>query len=121
MRRPGPGAGSAYLKLERRSGDFAVVGVAVQIVLEEGAVCKDIGIGLTGVGLTYFRGVAAENVLRGNRLTESTVAEAAQQIASDIDPYTDVRGAAEYKAEMAKVYFTRALELARQRASQFPV
>lgn len=117
MRRPGTGSGSAYLKLERRSGDFAVVGVAVQVVLAEGGVCKDIGIGLSGVGPTAVKGVTAETVLRGNRLTESTILEAAQQIASDIDPYTDVRGTAEYKADMARVHFIRALELARQRAA----
>lgn len=116
MRRPGAGSGSAYLKLERRSGDFAVVGVAVQVVLDADGICQEIGIGLSGVGLTYIRGVAAENVLRGNRLDESTIAEAAERIAADIDPYTDVRGPAEYKAAMAQVYFTRAIELARKRA-----
>ena len=117
MPRPGPGSGSAYLKLERRSGDFAVVGVAVQLLMGDDGVCQEVGIGLSGVGMTYVKGVAAENVLRGSRLEESTISEAARQIEQDIDPYTDVRGPAEYKAAMAEVYFTRALELARQRSA----
>src|SRR5919202_1475355 len=47
---PAAGGGGAYLKLERRAGDFAVVGVGVQLTLGADRTCQEIGIGLAGVG-----------------------------------------------------------------------
>jgi carbon-monoxide dehydrogenase medium subunit len=116
LRLPRPGAGGAYLKLERRSGDFAVVGVAVYLVLEGNGLCRDVGIGLSGVGPAYLKAAKAESVLQGNRLSESTVGEAADCLGAEIDPYSDVRAPAEYKRAMAKVFFRKALELAQGRA-----
>jgi carbon-monoxide dehydrogenase medium subunit len=117
IRSPKPRSGGAYLKLERRMGDFAVVGAAVSLTLDENDVCIDAGIGLSGVGPTCVKGVAAERTLRGRPLTEPATAAAADSLDTDIDPYTDTRAPAEYKRAMAKVFFRRALEAARQRAT----
>jgi carbon-monoxide dehydrogenase medium subunit len=117
IRAPQPRSGGAYLKLERRSGDFAVVGVAVSLALDENDVCVAAGIGLSGVGPTCVKGVGAERILHGNRLNEPAIAEAANSLDADIDPYTDARAPAEYKRAMAKVFFRKALEVARQRAT----
>jgi carbon-monoxide dehydrogenase medium subunit len=114
---PRPRSGGAYLKLERRSGDFAVVGAAVFLILDENDACIDAGIGLSGVGPTCVKAIAAERILRDSRLNEPAIAAAADSIDADIDPYTDRRAPAEYKRAMAKVYFRRALEVARQRAA----
>lgn len=111
-----PHAGSAYLKLERRLGDFALVGVAVSLVLDENGVCTDAGVGLSGVGPTYVKGTAAEGILRGSRLDEGIIREAAASLDAEMDPYSDARAPAEYKRAMAKVFFQWALESARQRA-----
>lgn len=113
---PQPRSGGAYLKLERRSGDFAVVGVAVSVVLDENDFCVNAGIGLTGVGPTCVKGIGAERILRRSRLNEPAIAEAANSLDADMDPYTDARAPAEYKRAMAKVFFRKALEVARQRA-----
>ena len=61
---PGPRAGGTYLKLERKVGDFATVGVAVQVTLDNGNVGRA-GIALTGVGPNNIRAAAAEEALRG--------------------------------------------------------
>ncbi len=114
---PRPRSGGAYLKLERRSGDFAVVGVAVYLALDGNDTCTDAGIGLSGVGPTYLKGTTAEGILRGSPLSEATTAEAARSLDAEMDPYSDVRAPAEYKRAMAKVFFHKALELARRRAS----
>ncbi|HZD40075.1 MAG TPA: xanthine dehydrogenase family protein subunit M [Terriglobales bacterium] len=111
-----PHAGGAYLKLERRSGDFALVGAAVYLVLDENGVCSDAGVGLSGVGPTYVKARGAETILKGTRLNEAAVQEAAASLDRDMEPYSDARAPAEYKRAMAKVYFERALELARHRA-----
>ena len=117
LRSPQPGSGGAYLKLERRSGDFAVVGVAVYLALDRNGVCSEAGVGLSGVGPTYVKGVTAEGLLRGARLSEATIAEAAHCLDSEIEPYSDVRAPAEYKRAMAKIFFQKALEVARRRAT----
>ncbi len=114
---PQPGAGGAYLKLERRSGDFAIVGVAVHLVLDGNEICREVGIGLAGVGPTYVKAVTAEGILRGSRLSESTIAEATHCLGAEIDPYSDVRAPAEYKQAMAEVFFRKALEVARGRVT----
>jgi carbon-monoxide dehydrogenase medium subunit len=114
---PRPRSGGAYLKLERRSGDFAVVGVAVSLALDANDVCVDAGIGLSGVGPTCVKGITAERILRGSPLNEPAIAAAADSLDADIDPYTDTRAPAEYKRAMAKVFFRKALEVARHRAA----
>ena len=111
-----PNAGSAYLKLERRVGDFALVGAAVSVVLDQNGVCIDAGVGLSGAGPTYVKGIAAEKILRGSRLDETVIREAAASLDAEMDPYSDTRAPADYKRAMAKVFFQRALERARQRA-----
>src|SRR3954454_4302415 len=51
---PGPHAGGTYLKLERKVGDFATVGVAVHVTMSNGSVGRT-GIALTGVGPSNIR------------------------------------------------------------------
>src|SRR3989442_935168 len=57
-------SGGAYLKVERKVGDFAAAAVAAQVTLD-GNTCKRVGIGLTNVGVTPIRAVRAENALLG--------------------------------------------------------
>ncbi len=114
---PAPRSGGAYVKLERRAGDFAIVGTAVCLTLDEHGACTEAGIGLSGVASTYVKATMAERVLRGSRLNEAAIAEAARTLDAEIDPYSDVRAPAEYKRAMAKVFFRKALEVARRRAS----
>jgi carbon-monoxide dehydrogenase medium subunit len=116
LRLPPAGCGGTYLKLERRVGDFAIVGVAVQLTLDPDGSCKEIGIGLSGVGATPLKATAAEAILRGSKLEDEAVSEAALAIDGAIDPPTDVRAPADYRREMAGVYFRRALAEARKRA-----
>ena len=117
IRPPQPRSGGAYSKLERRAGDFAVVGVAVSLALDENDICVDAGIGLSGVGPTCVKGISAEHILRDSPLNEPAIAAAADSLDADIDPFTDTRAPAEYKRAMAKVFFRRALDVARQRAT----
>lgn len=120
LRVPPVGSGGAYLKLERRSGDFAVVGVAVQLTIGSSGVCEEIGIGLAGVGPTPVKPTAAEAVLRGSTLSDAAVDAAVRCLDAAIDPASDVRAPAEYRREMAGVFFRRALAKARARAGARP-
>ena len=114
---PAGRAGGSYVKLERRAGDFAIVGAAVYLALDEHGACAEAGIALSGVASTYVKATTAERVLRGSRLNEATIAEAARCLDIEMDPYSDARAPAEYKRAMAKVFVQKALEVARQRAT----
>lgn len=107
---PDPGAEFAgtYLKLERKVGDFATVGVAVFVATDGGTVTRA-GIGLTGVGATNLKATAAEQALVGNSLSDELIDEAARLAAEESDPRTDVRGSAEYKRDVVRVYVARGL------------
>jgi carbon-monoxide dehydrogenase medium subunit len=109
-------SGGAYLKLERKVGDFATAGVAVQIELDETHVCKRAGVGLTNVGMTPIKAKQTEAFLAGKKLDDATIQEAAQLAASESQPMDDIRGSADYKRDLVRVLTTRALIRALDRA-----
>lgn len=110
-------SGGAYLKLERKAGDFAAVGVAAQLALDDGGVCTYAGIGLTALGPKNLRASNGEAALLGKRVTKESIAEAAAAAAKESSPTDDpIRGSARYKREMAEVFTRRALEKALSRA-----
>ncbi|MCA1705163.1 MAG: xanthine dehydrogenase family protein subunit M [Actinobacteria bacterium] len=97
-----------YLKLERRVGDFATVGLA--LVLESsGGTINRAGLALTGVGSSNIQCTSAEQALAGKTLNASTIEEAARLAAEAAQPKTDVRGSAEYKRHVVHTFVTRAL------------
>ena len=112
---PAAGSGSAYLKLERKVGDYATAGVAVVITLN-GGVCQRAGIGLTNAGPTPVKASAAADFLAGRPLDDETIREAARLAAQEAQPTADLRGSAEYKRDMVRVLTGRAVRLALTRA-----
>jgi carbon-monoxide dehydrogenase medium subunit len=108
---PSDRSGGTYLKLERKVGDYATVGVAVHLTFSNGSVGQA-GIGLTGVGPMNLRAVAAEQALAGQALDDGTIAEAARLAAEEAQPRTDVRGTEEYKRNVTRVYVERGLRKA---------
>jgi carbon-monoxide dehydrogenase medium subunit len=111
---PTPGARSAgtYLKLERKVGDFATVGVAVHVTLN-GAGVRKAGIALTGVGPMNVEATEAQQALEGRPLDDASIAEAARLAAAAAEPRDDVRGTAEYKRNVVRVFCERGLRQAR--------
>ena len=114
-RRP-RGSGGAYVKLERKVGDFATVGVAIVVRLGPDGVIGSAGIGLTGVAETPFAATDAEAVLAGNAPSEAVFRRAADAAAAQSRPAGDVRGPVEYKRAMAAELTMRSLRLAVERA-----
>ena len=120
IRIPTPPArsGGAYVKLERKVGDFATAATAAQVTLGAGGEVVSVGIGLTNAGPTPIRAAAAENLLTGKQPSADLIAEAARQAAAATNPSADRRGAVEYKREMARVLTARALQRAIQWAKE---
>jgi carbon-monoxide dehydrogenase medium subunit len=113
---PGPRSAGAYVKLERKVGDFATAAVAVQIDLDGHGVCTRAGIGLTNAGSTPIKATAAEAILQGKRLDDATIKRAAEVAAQAAQPSADLRGSAEYKKDLIRVLTARALRKAVERA-----
>jgi len=106
---PPQGARSGgYLKLERRVGDFATVGVAVSVE-SSGGVVRRAGIALTGVGGSTIAATDAAAALTGQPLTQDSITAAAELAAAAARPRTDHRGSAEYKRHMVATFVERIL------------
>jgi aerobic carbon-monoxide dehydrogenase medium subunit len=101
-------AEGGYLKLERRVGDFATVGVAVAIE-RSGATVTRAGIALTGVGGSTINAADAAQALVGGPLTAESVANAADLAGRAAQPRTDHRGSAEYKRHVVRTFVQRIL------------
>jgi carbon-monoxide dehydrogenase medium subunit len=97
-----------YLKLERRVGDFATVGVAVAVELT-GEVVTRAGIALTGVGGATISATQAAEALAGQPLSAERIEQAAALAAEAAQPKTDHRGSAEYKRHMVHTFVARIL------------
>jgi carbon-monoxide dehydrogenase medium subunit len=97
-----------YLKLERRVGDFATVGVAVAVETS-GDVVRRAGIALTGVGGSTIAATEAAAALTGKPLTAESISAAAGLAAGAARPRTDHRGSAEYKRHMVATFVERIL------------
>jgi carbon-monoxide dehydrogenase medium subunit len=100
-----------YLKLERRVGDFATVGVAVALDISGGTVTSA-GIALTGVGGSTIAATDAARALAGQPLTAQSIEMAAGLAAEAARPRTDHRGSADYKRHMVHTFVTRILRRA---------
>jgi aerobic carbon-monoxide dehydrogenase medium subunit len=120
IRVPEPPArsGGAYVKLERKVGDFATAAAAVQLTLGAGGEVQKVGIALTNAGPTPIRATAAESLLSGQAPTDERIAEAARQAGAAATPGADRRGQIDYKREMARVLTGRALRKALERARE---
>jgi carbon-monoxide dehydrogenase medium subunit len=103
------GAGSAYEKVERRAGDWAVAAAGTFVQLDADGAVRDCGIGLTAVGAAHFTCAAAEDHLRGKPATAESFAAAAQICHDDCSPSADQRGPVDYKRHLARELTLRAL------------
>ncbi|MGB8254781.1 MAG: FAD binding domain-containing protein, partial [Pseudonocardiaceae bacterium] len=106
----------SYLKLERRVGDFATVGLAVALE-SSGSTINRAGIALTGVGPNNIQCTAAEQSLAGKSLNASVIEQAARLAAEAAQPKSDVRGSAEFKRHVVYTFVTRALSNQQARAA----
>jgi carbon-monoxide dehydrogenase medium subunit len=110
-----PGSGSAYVKVDRRAGDWPV-GAAGAALWLDGDTIAEAGIGLAAVGAQHFSAAEAEDFLRGAPATGDSFARAGQIAAEHCTPISDQRGPADYKRHLAAELTVRALRRALGRA-----
>jgi carbon-monoxide dehydrogenase medium subunit len=114
---PGERAGSAYVKLKRKIGDYAIIGVAACVELDTNGVVTQAGIALTNAAPYSIKARDAEQFLVGKSLDDATLHQVADLAAADAHPLSDGRGPAEYKQAMVRTLCVRALRLALARAN----
>ncbi len=102
------GWGYGHQKFNRRSEDWAMVGVCAVVKAVDG-VCEDVRVGLTHMGTVPLRASACEEALRGKELSAENIAAAAQEAAEGTNPPTDLNASAEYKHHLVRVLTRRAL------------
>jgi aerobic carbon-monoxide dehydrogenase medium subunit len=112
---PPAGTGSAYHKMERKVGDYATAGAAVQLTVDTNGVCTAAGIGLTNVNAVPLRASRSEAALVGKKLTDDVIAEAAKYASEDCNPSSDLRGSEEYKRHIVSVLVKRMIHKALER------
>jgi carbon-monoxide dehydrogenase medium subunit len=113
---PEAGEGSAYHKLKRKTGDYAMAGVAARLVLDDDGRITDAGIGMTAVDITNARAREAEAHLEGERPSADLFEAAGELAAEESNPESDEHGDASYKERMIDVLTQRALGDAAERA-----
>lgn len=112
---PQPPCGGAYVKFEKRAGDFAVASVGVQVALD-GERCRSVAISLGALGATPIRARAAEELLQGQKESPDRLGDAERLVREAAQPFEDTRGSVEYKRHLAGVLFRRAFAAAFDRA-----
>jgi carbon-monoxide dehydrogenase medium subunit len=116
VRLPEPPCGGAYVKFEKRAGDFAVASVGVQLGLDGRGGCRSVAVSLGALGAFPTRVRAAEELLQGGPPSSALLSEAARLVHDHAQPFGDTRGSVEYKRHLAGVLFRRAFDVALSRA-----
>jgi len=117
IRRPEPGTGSAIEEIARRHGDFAMVGAAAMVRLQNGKI-TNARMALTGVSGVPVRSPEVETILRGAEPSEEAFGTAAEEAAKSLSPPADLHGSSAYRRHLAVVLMRRTLTLAAQRAQE---
>ena len=107
--------GQAYQKVPHPASGFAVVGVAVNLNLNDDGSCKSVAIGVTGVGVKAFRATAVEAALAGTSLDDNALANAVTHVCDGVDPNADLYASSDYRCHLAQVHTRRGIQAAKAR------
>jgi carbon-monoxide dehydrogenase medium subunit len=111
------GTGVSFQEVARRHGDFAIVGLAVSLVLS-GGVISDARLAFAGLSDVPVRATAAEDLLVGERPSTELFEEAARRATGDVDPPADLHGSSDYRKTVAAAIVRRGLRAAADNARE---
>lgn len=104
--------GQAYAKVLHPASGFAVVGVAVNLALDQAGACQSARVGITGVGSMAYRAAGVEQGLVGRKLDSTAIASAAEKAADGVEANGDLYASADYRRHLARIHTKRAIEAA---------
>jgi len=107
-----PQSSGVYLRqTTRKALDLAIVGVAVRVTMDDD-VLRDVRIALGAVAPKPIRAKGAEEILKGSEITNDLLEKAGQRASDESSPIDDVRGSADYRRKIVKVFVMRAIKQA---------
>ena len=110
-------SGWSFQEVSRRSGDYAMMGVAALVTLNGDGRCKDARLVYLNAGDGPMQAHTAEEKLMGEKGTETVFAAVAEQASQvEIDPFGSIHATVEYQRHLANVLTKRALQEAFDRA-----
>jgi carbon-monoxide dehydrogenase medium subunit len=111
--------GWSFQEIARRHGDYALVGVAAVVTLDDRDRCQQARLVFLSVGDGPVEARQAAETLKGQALTPEAIQAAAETAArADVDPGSDIHASAEYRRHLVQVLTLRALEQALERAKR---
>ncbi len=112
-----PGTGVAFQEIARRHGDFAIVGLAASLTLDDGVI-GDARLAFAGLADVPVRAAEAEAFLVGQRPSAGLFEEAARLATAGLDPPADLHGSSEYRKKIAATLVRRGLQAAARNAGE---
>jgi carbon-monoxide dehydrogenase medium subunit len=109
---PAPNAGSSFLEVSRRHGDYAIVGVCAVIRMAEDETIDEARLAYAGIAQTPVRATAAEHLLAGSRLDDAALAAAADAAASCVDAIDEEQATVAYRRQLVRALTRRTLQTA---------
>jgi carbon-monoxide dehydrogenase medium subunit len=106
------GSRSAFIEVARRHGDYAMAGVAVELVRDDHRTCRSCRIAFLSLGDTPLLALAAMQAVTGRELDEAAIDAAGDAAGPALDPPTDLHASADYRRHLARVLVKRALRQA---------
>jgi len=116
IKKPSGRFGQAYQKVPHPASGFAVVGVAVNLLLKGDGTCESASIGVTGVGVKAYRAAAAEAALTNSSLDDAAINNAAAHVCDGVDPNADLYASGDYRCHLAQVHTRRGVAAAKSNA-----
>jgi CO/xanthine dehydrogenase FAD-binding subunit len=113
-----PRSGACFMEIARRRGDFAIIGVACTIELDDGGRCRQARIALCNAGDGPVLAARAGASLAGRKIAAAEIDAAAALVQGEIDPGGNVHASKEYQRHLAGVLTARALAAANERAQR---
>ena len=109
-------SGACFMEVSRRRGDFAIIGVACTLRLDEQGRCAEARIGLCNAGDGPVFATDASEFLVGRKIGATEIEEAAELVQNAIDPGGSIHASKEFQRHIAGVLTARALATANERA-----
>ncbi|NKB36939.1 MAG: xanthine dehydrogenase family protein subunit M [Gammaproteobacteria bacterium] len=113
---PPANSGGAYIGFKKAAPAYPAASVAIQLTLDDAGKCKEISLALGSAGPKPIISADAEAILKGNKLTEELLKQAAEKLVAESSPPSDARGSAEFKQEILRSLFLKTAATAINRA-----
>jgi len=108
--------GSAYRKVKKGSGGFAIAGTAAHVSVADDNAVSECRIAMTSVGPKPLRAPEAEQTCIGKTLEAAVLDKVAELAVETSRPVTDVTASEEYRRKVLGILVKDALEVAYKRA-----